>query len=372
MQKKMVGILAGVAAAHAVLLVSMMAGGGCRQPEILGPHTYNNGPEFAEVPAPSADPAPTVPTQVPTVENNNPLPPPVEVKPPVQTWNDPVPPPVAVKQPEYSGTTTYKVKKGDSLSRIAFKHGVSLSALAACNNLSGKAMNKLYIGQELTIPKGGVYNPDRKMKKRPAAVKSTKKTGKKAKGKATPKAAAPMPADGMYTVKSGDTLDRIGRRYGVTGAAIAKANNISLNKVLHIGDKLRLPGAAPAPATTGPAPKNDTISQDAAPIDNSNQDLVDSLDPSKGMSDAAVPTTPAAPATDTAAATADTTTAPAAASASDSSSLRTESFEIHSDTTVEKFCSEMNITVEQLRQLNKNLPADGQLKTGTYVVIPSM
>ena len=96
----------------------------------------------------------------------------------VNNWNVPEekPAPVAVKEPVKAGSLTYKVKRGDSLSLIAYKHGVSVRELAACNNLSGKAMNLIRVGQVLTIPEGGVYNPDRPVKKRAPKKSAAPKT----------------------------------------------------------------------------------------------------------------------------------------------------------------------------------------------------
>ena len=45
---------------------------------------------------------------------------------------------------------TYRVKKGDSLSKIAHRHGVSLHQLAKANNI--KNPNRIYAGQVLCIP----------------------------------------------------------------------------------------------------------------------------------------------------------------------------------------------------------------------------
>lgn len=359
MQKKVVGILASVAAAHAVLLVGMMSGGGCRQPEILGPHTFNNGPEFAEIPASTEAPGvrgadvATVPT-VGCEGELAPLPPPTQAE--INSLEPIAAPPVA---PVKSGSSTYKVKKGDTLSVIAFKHGVSVRELAACNNLSGKAINRLRIGQELVIPDGAVYNPDRKMKARTAVKRTTKKAVKNS----AKTVAAALPADGVYVVKSGDSLDRIGRRYGVTAAAIAKENNIALNKILQIGDKLRIPGkASAAAANTAPvqADKADkTPAQQPITLgDDLNTDLGTDLDKtdSSVTANGADSSTSAAPVTQ-----------PGSSAAS-----VTDSIEVPNDTTVEEYSKQIMVSVEELRRLNPNIPADGKLKGGSYVVIPRL
>jgi len=50
-----------------------------------------------------------------------------------------------------TGTTTYTVKKGDTLSKIASKHGVSLSSLLKLNGLTTKS--KIYPGMKIKIKK---------------------------------------------------------------------------------------------------------------------------------------------------------------------------------------------------------------------------
>ena len=351
MQKKMVGILASVAAAHAVLAIALMTGGGCRQTKILAPHTYNNGPEVAEMPSAVDKPADQQQTEAPQIGVDAPLPPPANVQPaPV------VNPPVAPVAPAAAGSKTYKVKKGDTLSAIAYKHGVRTRDLAACNNLSGKAMNSIRVGQELTIPEGGVYNENRKPKRavRKAAKPAAKKTAKSAKT-----AKAELPADGVYVVKSGDSLDRIGRRYGVSAKAIAKENNIALTKVLQIGDKLRIPGKAAAPAA-------DTTVSDApaaTPTTTVDDDkLLKDLDPNAGLENSTNTTAPAAePAANT--------TGETAAAAN---SNQYDSLEVQADTTIEEFCQLNNVSVAEIRKLNPEIPADGKLKAGAYITLPRL
>lgn len=367
MQKKMVGIIASVATAHAVLAIALITGGGCHQPKLLGPHTYNNGPEFAEIPAAANTPAeaaqtPAVMPQVPGSNEAVVLPPPPAK--PVYPAQEPEAAPVAT--PVQSGTVTYTVKRGDTLSLIAYKHGVRTRDLAACNNLSGKAMNRIRIGQVLNIPEGGVYDAKRQPKKRAVAPKV--KTAKKKSAKKV----AELPADGVYVVKAGDSLDRIGRRYGVTAAAIAKENDIALTKVLQIGDKLRIPGkAAAAPA------KSSTAATSAA--DNSSLDsTLNDLDPNIGLNTAtpatetAAPAAPAATATETAPAAAPAAAATETANTAATDSSRTESIEVPEDTTIEAYSTKVMVSVEELRRLNPAIPADGKIKGGTYLVIPML
>ena len=346
----MVGILASVAAAHAVLAIALMTGGGCRQTKILAPHTYNNGPEVAEMPSAVDKPGNQGgQTEVPpSGGGDTPLPPPPET---VQ------PTPVA---PVSTGTKTYKVKKGDTLSGIAYKYGVRTRDLAACNNLSGKAANNIRVGQELTIPEGGVYNESRTPKRSPK--KATKPAAKKP---AKPARKAELPADGVYVVKSGDSLDRIGRRYGVSAKAIAKENNIALNKVLQIGDKLRIPGKAAASADTI---ANTSKTDEPTSVDNSN--LLNDLDPNAGLENNSGS---AATAADSAANT--TGTEAAAMTENTANAVDTtqyDSLEVQSDITIEDFCDRNKVSVAEIRKLNPEIPADGKLKAGFRITLPRL
>lgn len=45
-----------------------------------------------------------------------------------------------------------------------------------------------------------------------------------------------------YTVKKGDTLSRIGAKYGVTVPELAKANGIINVNLIHVGQVLIIPG----------------------------------------------------------------------------------------------------------------------------------
>ena len=46
----------------------------------------------------------------------------------------------------------YKVKKGDTLSKISEKLGISIDEISSANNISGKGINRIYAGEILKIP----------------------------------------------------------------------------------------------------------------------------------------------------------------------------------------------------------------------------
>ncbi len=56
----------------------------------------------------------------------------------------------SVNTPSPAGTTIYKVRRGDTLSKIAAKYNVSVNSLKSVNRISG---NQINVGQKLTIPK---------------------------------------------------------------------------------------------------------------------------------------------------------------------------------------------------------------------------
>ncbi len=122
--------------------------------------------------------------------------------------------------------TTYVVQPGDTLFRIALRHGVSVDALVAANNLPNRSI--VYAGQVLIIPTGAV------------AVQP----------------AAPPATGGVHIVAQGETLNMIARRYGVTLNALLAANNLPNPNRLLVGQRLVIPsgGAAAPPAVANPPP----------------------------------------------------------------------------------------------------------------------
>ena len=334
MQKKVVGIVAGVAVAHAVLLVGLMAGGGCRQPEILGPHTYNNGPEFTKIPAAVDKPADQVTPRKQAVQPPLPVIPEKQV--PVIKQN-----PVkktAVKKPVLpvgkDGVGIYVVKKGDVLSRIAYNHGMRTDELAAFNNIAKADYNKIRVGQKLRIPTGAAY-ADLKKNAPKAAVKP-------AAGKAVDNKKL-LGEDGLYTVKSGDALERIGRRFGVSAKAIARENNISEDKVLRIGEKLRIPAATAkkvkAAANKSGAAVNKTEKKQPAA----------DADPFAGINEGK-----------------------SAASTNADVNTMQDAIEVPNDTTIEEYSKQVMSTPDKIRKLNPHLPDDGKIKAGTRIILPTL
>lgn len=99
------------------------------------------------------------------------------------------------------GTITYVVQPGDSLWLIAQRYGTTVDAIKRLNGLSGDMLN---IGQVLKIPAGQT----------PGYIE--------------------------YTVRAGDTLWLLSRRYNTTVDAIKQLNGLS-SDMLSIGQVLKIP-----------------------------------------------------------------------------------------------------------------------------------
>ena len=135
------------------------------------------------------------------------------------------------------------VRGGDSLSRIAAAHGVKTADLLAANPKI-TSPDKIQVGQVLNLPAGAKANAA------PATTKATTKDSQPASGKGVAREA--IPEDGKYTVRSGDSLWLIARRFGVKSADLTLWNNLSSDR-LQVGQVLTLKGT-PAPAAPAPAP----------------------------------------------------------------------------------------------------------------------
>lgn len=119
---------------------------------------------------------------------------------------------------------TYTVQRGDFLSRIAAKYGVSVGALQAANQLGGTLITP---GQRLRIPaRGAVPAP------RPTTEVRT-----------------------LYTyihVNAGDTAASIARKYRVSVDKLRRLNGLSTYRAIVPGHKVLVPSHIPVPIPPRP------------------------------------------------------------------------------------------------------------------------
>jgi len=148
--------------------------------------------------------------------------------------------PAPVAAAPAASTGRYTIVRGDTISRIASKFGVSTQAILSANGLGWSSI--IYPGQSLAIP--GATTPA-------AAAPVAAPPVAKPVSSVTPIAAAPVAASGSYTIVSGDNLTKIASKLGVSLKALLAANNLSASSIIYAGRTLVVPSTtAAAPAST--------------------------------------------------------------------------------------------------------------------------
>lgn len=207
---------------------------------------------------------------------------------------EPVFEPIPVEEPTFSpmipdGSTTYVVRKGDTLTKIAHRFHVSVLQLMQENQLKNK--NKLSVGQVLAIPQNGSsVEPSQSGEVEPYRVVKGDTLSKIAKRfqislfelqqmngfdrNATlsvgqmilvPKhtaASSSADKDGVYSVQKGDTLGKIAKKFGTTVVKLREQNHLK-SDTIYVGQKLYLSGSAPVSEKS----RNTPSKSDAAPIE---------------------------------------------------------------------------------------------------------
>ena len=129
------------------------------------------------------------------------------------------------KEEEVSNSFVHVVKKGESLGSIARKYHVTVANIKAWNHLKRET---IHVGQRLTI-----YRSSSPMAQASKASKSsTSKSSGNKKVTSTPKVRT-------HTVKKGETLSSISRKYGCTVSELKKWNGLKGNTV-KVGQKLKI------------------------------------------------------------------------------------------------------------------------------------
>lgn len=196
----------------------------------------------------------------------------------------------------------HRVRRGETLSSIGRRYGVSVAALRDANGMSRKSYLK--VGQTLVIPSGGVdvaKLPDDEPVARGASRTHKVKRGETlgsisrrygvsvknlqawngmgsstrlvagktlrvsppgsasaSRGKsASPATASSKGGKTTHTVKAGETTSGIARRYGVNLDALLAVNRLTRRSTIKVGQRLVIPGVAtaagPAPGSSDPA-----------------------------------------------------------------------------------------------------------------------
>ena len=123
----------------------------------------------------------------------------------------------AVPQPAHAQNQVHSVRRGETLSSIAAHYGTTVQAIVRTNGLTNP--NRIYTGQRLVIPTG--------------SSGSTRQSS----------------SSWSYTVRRGDTLSGIAARYGITVAALMRANGLG-SYLIYTGQRLVIPGGSTASSGT--------------------------------------------------------------------------------------------------------------------------
>ncbi|MFC5501490.1 LysM peptidoglycan-binding domain-containing protein [Lysinimonas soli] len=149
--------------------------------------------------------------------------------------------PTAPAAPAASVTTAggrYTIQKGDTISGIAARFGVSTQSVLTANGLGWSSI--IHAGQTIAIPSGSTLAIQTVANVTPVAPSTAP---------STPAA----PAGTSYTIRSGDTISSIAQRFGVTVSSILAANGLGSSSIIYSGRTLVIPGGGSAaqPASTG-------------------------------------------------------------------------------------------------------------------------
>ncbi len=131
----------------------------------------------------------------------------------------------------------YVVQKGDSLSAIARRFKTSVAQLSALNQINNS--HRISIGQRLLLPQDTAATTGETSAQIAAAAQQS--------GVLPAATSAPRSRD-SYTVRRGDTLSTIARRFDVTERSLLQANNIDHPDLIYPGQELKLPGTTPSAA----------------------------------------------------------------------------------------------------------------------------
>ena len=114
----------------------------------------------------------------------------------------------------------HKVKKGDTLASLARKYDISSTEIKKVNHLQS---DKLKTGQTLRIEKGDV-EPNREQKQ--DSHGDNKKGQVKASTKSATEKTTDTPVVKTYTVKKGDSLNKIARENNMTLDKLRQLNKL--------------------------------------------------------------------------------------------------------------------------------------------------
>ncbi|MCH9031656.1 MAG: LysM peptidoglycan-binding domain-containing protein [candidate division Zixibacteria bacterium] len=128
----------------------------------------------------------------------------------------------SMESPRETSWVRHKIRKGQTVSTIAAKYGVSQYAIRQANNLRS---SRIYAGKILVVP----VPLDGKASARPTTKRKSK--------------------NGVYVVRRGDTVYDIARAFAVTMSSVKSLNNLGSRSRIYVGQRLRISGKATSAPT---------------------------------------------------------------------------------------------------------------------------
>ncbi|MDR2521836.1 MAG: LysM peptidoglycan-binding domain-containing M23 family metallopeptidase [Spirochaetaceae bacterium] len=141
--------------------------------------------------------------------------------------------------PAAAGEFEHIVQNGDTVYSLARRYGVKAEEILFLNGIEDA--RKIKVGQKLRVPSASIM--------------------------AEPISGGAPPAFVMHTAVNGDTLYGLARNYGISYQALLAANNFPPNKLLKIGERVKVPLPAPAAAPPAGAEKQLPPDKRALPSD---------------------------------------------------------------------------------------------------------
>jgi len=120
----------------------------------------------------------------------------------------------------YLASSTYRIRRGDNLTKIAKRFGTTIGRLRRLNKFSRRSL--LRVGRKIKIPEYAVARLATRSKNRFNRRIFTKQGMK------------------YHTVRRGENLSVIARRYGISIALLKRQNNIGRRALIRVGDRLKV------------------------------------------------------------------------------------------------------------------------------------
>ena len=229
-----------------------------------------------------------------------------------------------------SYTGVHVVKPGDTFTKLAQDYGISADALARANTTVYP--DRLLIGERLRVPSGN----------RSSHVSSFADIG----------SFPTSSKSSTHTVKKGEHLGSIAKKYGVSTSSLARANRLKNANIIEIGDRLVIPGRSSNRSSSLVA----IADQDAEPL-----------------ADFRIPEPPTPPVKPEPIAPLPPIngSVPTLTTVTSNKPRGVVAYRMERGDTIDSVANMFSTTTENIRALNK-LPADKVLKEGNELFVPSV